>query len=55
MAVQPRDPNKRESQPEKKKTETVHLSAEELRAIAGGRAADTLPPTSQPKDMLKKT
>jgi hypothetical protein len=36
MAVQPADPSKPESQPEKKKAETVQLSAEELRKIAGG-------------------
>jgi hypothetical protein len=44
MAVQPRDPSKRESQPEKKKTETVHLSAEELRKIAGGASTPPIPP-----------
>jgi hypothetical protein len=44
MAEQPRKPSKPESKPEKKKTETVHLSPEELRSIAGGTKASPPPP-----------
>ena len=36
MADQPRDLNKSKTDSEKKQPETVLLSAEELRAIAGG-------------------
>jgi hypothetical protein len=40
MAAKPRDPKKQKSEPEKKKkSETVQLSAEELRKIAGGAGA----------------
>jgi len=44
MAAKPRDPKKPESQPDKKKTEaTVHLSSEQLRAIAGGASVPNPP------------
>jgi hypothetical protein len=36
MTAKPKDSTKRESEPEKKKSDTVQLSAEELRKIAGG-------------------
>jgi hypothetical protein len=36
MAVQPRDPKKAQTEPEKKKAETVLLSAEELQRLSGG-------------------
>jgi hypothetical protein len=39
MAVQPRDPKKAQTEPEKKKTETVLLSAEELKRLSGGGKA----------------
>ncbi len=45
MADQKRGPSKPETEAEKKKTETVHLSAEELRRIAGGA---TVPPKTPP-------
>ena len=39
MAEPSRDPKTTKSEPEKKQPETVLLTAEELRAIAGGQAA----------------
>ncbi len=36
MAAEPKDPKKAQPQPEKKKTETVLLSGEELRRLSGG-------------------
>jgi hypothetical protein len=44
MAAQPRDPNKKDTQPGKKKSETVQLTAEELRKIAGGATTQPPPP-----------
>jgi len=52
MADQKRGPNKPETEPEKKKTETVHLSSEELRRIAGG--ATGLPVTPPPGTPVTK-
>jgi hypothetical protein len=47
MAVQPRDPKKAQPEPEKKKAETVLLSAEELKRLAGGgRPVNPSPPPS---------
>jgi hypothetical protein len=39
MAAQPRDPEAQDSEVEKKKAETVQLSAEELRKISGGASS----------------
>jgi hypothetical protein len=36
MAAQPKDPKNPSNKPAKKKTETVLLSADELRALTGG-------------------
>jgi hypothetical protein len=52
MAVQPRDPKKAQTEPEKKKTETVLLSAEELRRLSGGAGQPVTQP--QPKVADKK-
>ena len=46
MAVQPRDPKKAKPEPEKKKAETVLLSAEELRRLSGGKTQT--PPSVAP-------
>ena len=48
MAVEPRDPKKAATQPEKKKTETVLLSAEELRRLSGGSSNPVSPPVAKP-------
>lgn len=48
MAVQPRDPNKAQTQPDKKKTETVLLSADELRRLSGGVASPSQPTSPSP-------
>jgi hypothetical protein len=54
MAAQPKDPKKQESQPDKKKkAETVQLSAEELRKIAGGATTGQGPtPTTRKFEKL---
>jgi hypothetical protein len=49
MADQPKDQNATKQAAEKKQPETVLLTSEELRAIAGGSAATN--PTSTPKTM----
>jgi hypothetical protein len=52
MAEQPRKPSKPASKPETKKTETVHLSPEELRKISGGAKGNPQPipqPDVKPK------
>jgi hypothetical protein len=56
MAVQPRDPKKAQTEPEKKKTETVLLSAEELQRLSGGKTNQS-PPYIQPTPnvAVKKT
>jgi hypothetical protein len=59
MADQPRDPSKPKKESEKKQAETVVLTAEELRAIAGGGTTSgsgttgttTPTPTPSPKDI----
>jgi hypothetical protein len=43
MAEKPSKPSKSEDKPKKKATETVQLSAEDLRKISGG-AINPLPP-----------
>ena len=43
MAAQPTDPKNAPKKPETKKTETVLLSADELRRLSGGA---TIPPSS---------
>ena len=55
MAVQPRDPKKAKTEPEKKKAETVLLSPEELRRLSGGKT-DPGPtrPVATPGDLKKK-
>jgi hypothetical protein len=45
MAEPSRDPKTTKSEPEKKQPETVLLTAEELRAIAGGGGTGTSPPS----------
>jgi|HubBroStandDraft_3_1064219.scaffolds.fasta_scaffold2108909_1 hypothetical protein len=55
MAVQPRDPKKAKTEPEKKKPETVLLSPEELQRLSGGKVTNPIaapPPT--PGDVKKK-
>jgi hypothetical protein len=52
MAQQPRTPSKPEKNP-KKKNETVHLSPDELRKIAGG-AKGNPPPPPQPDTQQRK-
>jgi hypothetical protein len=47
MTNQPKDTSKPVNQPDKKKSETVQLTAEDLRAISGGATSPTLHP--QPK------
>ena len=54
MAVQPRDPKKAKTEPEKKKTETVLLSAEELRRLSGGVKIPPSPPVVGPDVLIKK-
>jgi hypothetical protein len=58
MTNQPKDTSKPVDQPDKKKSETVHLTAEDLRAISGGTkqtppvpgpAVKVLTPTPTPK------
>jgi hypothetical protein len=51
MAAQPKDSSKPDKQPEKKKAETVQLSAEELKKIAGGGKTPPGPPL--PGDLHK--
>jgi hypothetical protein len=53
MAAQPRDPNKKDSQAGKKKSETVQLTAEELRKIAGGTTTPPPPPVPGKHDFQK--
>ncbi len=45
MADQPLDPSKSKNDSDKKQPETVLLTAEELRAIAGGGVTSSGPPT----------
>ena len=52
MANQPQDTGKPESQPGKKKSETVQLTAEDLRAISGGKT--TPPPARVAPQVLEK-
>jgi hypothetical protein len=55
MAVQPRDPKKAKTEPEKKKAETVLLSPEELRRLSGGKTNPVIPPpVATPGDLKKK-
>jgi hypothetical protein len=44
MAAEPRKPSKPASKTDAKKTETVHLSPEELRKISGGAKGGPTPP-----------
>jgi hypothetical protein len=50
MTNQPKDASKPVNEPDKKKSETVHLTAEDLRAISGG--TKTTPPNVQPTDRV---
>jgi hypothetical protein len=54
MAVQPRDPKKAKTEPEKKKAETVLLSPEELRRLSGGKTNPVVPPPGAKPDALTK-
>jgi hypothetical protein len=55
MAVQPRDPKKAQTEPEKKKAETVLLSAEELQRLSGGgKTINYTPPTPGAHSSVKK-
>jgi hypothetical protein len=47
MTDQPKDKSNPVNQPDKKKSETVQLTAEDLRAISGGTTAP--PSRTQPK------
>lgn len=47
MANQPKDTSNPVSQPDKKKSETVHLTAEDLRAISGGQLSSPSPLKTQ--------
>jgi hypothetical protein len=49
MAVQPRDPKKAKTEPEKKKAETVLLSPEELQRLSGGVLTVNPNPSPVPK------
>jgi hypothetical protein len=51
MANKPRDQSQSKNESEKQQSETVVLSAEELRAISGGVSVVKPPP--QPTDSLK--
>jgi hypothetical protein len=51
MAVQPRDPKKAKTEPEKKKAETVLLSPEELQRLSGGTSVPN--PSPLPKTKVK--
>jgi hypothetical protein len=55
MADQPLDPSKSKNESEKKQPETVLLTAEELRAIAGGALSSPGSPTTTPKGIIKTT
>jgi hypothetical protein len=48
MAAEPKDPKKVLSKPEKKKVETMLLSAEELRRLSGGAVNPNPAPTTLP-------
>ena len=55
MAVQPRDPKKAQTEPEKKKAETVLLSAEELQRLSGGTTKYPVsPPAGGVTPLVKK-
>jgi hypothetical protein len=49
MAEQARDPKSPKTETDKKIPETVLLTAEELRAIAGGAGVSSAPPKPVPK------
>jgi hypothetical protein len=48
MTKQPKDTSKPDNQPDKKKSETVQLTADDLRAISGGQASTPGPLKTQP-------
>jgi hypothetical protein len=48
MTNQPKDTTKPVTQPDKKKSETVQLTADDLRAISGGSAVGPGTPISGP-------
>jgi hypothetical protein len=52
MTNQPKDTSKPANQPDKKKSETVHLTAEDLRAISGGAATSSGTAGVQPADKV---
>jgi hypothetical protein len=52
MAEHAQDQKSPKAEAEKKVPETVLLTAEELRAIAGGAAGVSVPPGSQPKVII---
>ncbi len=55
MADQPLNPSKPKTDSEKKQPETVLLTAEELRAITGGKVSSPGSPTTTPKGIIKTT
>jgi hypothetical protein len=55
MADQAQKPSKPAGKPGEKKTETVHLSAEELRKISGGAKNITPTPSPDTKPVKKIT
>jgi hypothetical protein len=48
MTKQPKDASEPVNQPETKKSDTVQLTAEDLRAISGGAMSNPGNPTAQP-------
>jgi hypothetical protein len=48
MTNQPKDASKPADEPDKKKSDTVQLTAEDLRAISGGAMSKPGDPTAQP-------
>ena len=55
MADKTQKPTKTTSKPDTKKTETVHLSAEELRKISGGAKGNPTPPAQPDTKPIKNT
>ena len=53
MADQPQDPTTSKKNSEKQQPETVLLTADELRAIAGGALSSTGSPNPTPKDITR--
>jgi hypothetical protein len=52
MTNQPKETSTPANQPEKKKSDTVQLTAEDLRAISGGQQSNPGGPMVQPTDRV---